>query len=144
MMLIIAWPTVIFVLVFLLAIAFSLVCENARRKSFRPITMRPCAGREWRRHFPVASKADIREFLVLFEDAFAVGRKHALKFRPDDRIMDVYRAVNPPKWTMADQLELEIFGLSVEDRYGVSLPDIWRDDLTLGDVFAQAKPGSID
>ncbi len=144
MMLIIVWPTVIFVLLGFVAIAFGLVGEIARRKSLRPITLRSCAGREWRRHFPAASSADIREFLVRFEGAFGVGRKHALKFRPDDRIMDIYRAVNPPKWTMADQMEVEIFGLSVEDRYGVSLPDIWRDDLTLGDVFAQAKRGSID
>jgi propanediol dehydratase small subunit len=132
-------PIVPIVILVLGVVAVGVACEVARRRAFRPIAERPSAGPEWRRHFPAASDADVREFLMLFEDAFVVGREHALKFRPDDRIMDIYRAVNPPKWTMADQMEIEIFGLTLKPRYGVALDAIWRDDLTLGEVFRATR-----
>lgn len=102
---------------------------------------RSCAGREWQRSFPDASETDIREFLELFVDGFAMSSKHRLAFRPTDRIMDVYRAINPPNWTMADSMELESFAMLLERRYGLSLESIWREDLTLGEVFGHTRPG---
>jgi hypothetical protein len=130
-------PVLILLFAVAVVVAVGVACGCARRRSFRPIAERTHAGDEWRTHFPAVSDADIHAFLTLFEDAFAVGREHALKFRPDDRIMDIYRAVNPPGWTMADQMEMEIFGLTLDKRYGVKLGAIWRDDLTLGEVFRE-------
>jgi hypothetical protein len=131
-----SWPSIIFwVIVGVLAIALELL----RRRRLSPMLDRPCAGRDWRRSFPDAAEADIREFLQLFVDAFALPRKSHLAFRPDDRIMEVYRAINPPKWTAADSLELETFSLLLKRKYGLALESVWRNDMTLGEVFRNAS-----
>jgi propanediol dehydratase small subunit len=102
---------------------------------------RSCAGRDWRRAFPGAPAEEIREFLKLFVDGFALRREHYLAFRPADRVMDVYRAINPPNWTPADSMELETFAQLLEQRYRLSLESIWRDDITLGEVFGRTRAG---
>ncbi len=98
---------------------------------------RGCRGAQWRRRFPDAIKGDIRQFLDLFVDAFAFARKRRLAFAPDDRIMDVYRALYSPPLG-ADSLELENFATGVQERYGLDLGAGWHDDLTLGEVFGEA------
>jgi propanediol dehydratase small subunit len=132
------WSSIIF---WIVAACIVVACEIARRRRLAPILTRSCAGREWRRSFPDASKTDIREFLKLFVDGFALRRKHYLAFRPTDRIVDVYRAINPPKWTAADSMELEIFAQLLDRRYGLALESMWRDDLTLGEVFGRTRSG---
>jgi hypothetical protein len=97
---------------------------------------RSCMGKQWRLRFPSASKQDIRKFLDIFTvDAFAFRAKHKLKFSPDDKVMDIYVALYPPKWTVADSLELETFAKRLQEEYGVDLVKRWNADLTLGDVF---------
>ena len=103
---------------------------------------RPCAGRAWRTAFPDAPKQDIRRFLHCFAcDAFLFPKRIALHFRPEDRIMDVYRAIYPPtKWRLfvADSMELESFASCLEHDFGLSANAIAtcsRDDVTLGEVF---------
>jgi hypothetical protein len=98
---------------------------------------RKCAGREWLEQFPNASAKDVREFLKLFVDAFALPRKSYLSFRPTDQIMAIYHAINPPKWTAADSMELEIFEQLLRRRYTLALDKIWRNDLTIGEVFGR-------
>ncbi len=133
-----SWPAIIFLL---FVVAIVLAVEILRRRTFRPFSARSCRGRDWRRRFPDTSKDDIREFLSVFVDGFALSRKHSLKFRPQDRIMDVYRALNPPHLVEGDVLELENFGMFLDERYGLSLDDIWHDDITLGEVFERARVG---
>lgn len=99
---------------------------------------RPCQGRMWRRAFPRAPKTEVRAFLSIFADAFAYGEREKLKFRPDDALMGIYRAMYPRQW-MADSLEMETFDMLLQRRYGVTLSSMWRDDLTLGDVFAATR-----
>jgi hypothetical protein len=132
------WPSIIF---WTLAGAITLAAVIARRRRLSPLFARGCAGRDWRRAFPDATKGDIRTFLKLFVDGFALRQKHYLAFRPSDRLMDVYRAINPPKWTAADSMELEIFAQVLERQYGLSLESIWRDNLTLGEVFGRTRAG---
>jgi hypothetical protein len=132
------WPLIIF---WTVAGLLVVATEIARRRGLSPMLRRRCAGRDWRRAFPHAQSDEIRAFLKIFVDAFALRRKHYLAFRPTDRIMDVYRAINPPKWTVADSLELEIFAQDLERQYGLSLQSIWRDDLTLGEVFGRTRAG---
>jgi propanediol dehydratase small subunit len=132
------WPFIIF-----LTVASSLVVamEIARRRRLSPMLNRASADRDWRRAFPEAPAREIRAFLELFVDVFALQRKHYLAFRPADRIMDVYRAINPPKWTAADNMELELLAQMLKQQYGLSLESIWRDDLTLGEVFGRTRAG---
>jgi hypothetical protein len=132
------WP---FAILLTIALLVGVACAIARRRSFSRFASRRCAGRLWLREFPDARKEEIREFLRIVVDAFGLRRKHVLKFRPGDRVMDLYRAINPPKWTMADQMELEYFALLLKERSGVTLESFWRDDLTLGEVFGGARAG---
>lgn len=94
---------------------------------------RVCQGRYWRRMFPQACKADIRAFLMLFEDAFAIG-VDKLKFHPNDRIEDIYHKLNPYAWG-GDALEYETLDDRLKYDYGLELEDVWRGGLTLGELF---------
>lgn len=101
---------------------------------------RPCAGRVWRRTFPDAPTRDIRRFIHCFAcHAFMFPERIALHFRPDDRIMDVYRAMYPLRsWFSADSMEIEFFASYVKEDFGLSASDLetaWHENITLGDVF---------
>jgi hypothetical protein len=111
----------------------------AQRRRLAPMLSRPCAGRDWRRAFPDAPKADVRAFLKLFVDSFALRPHHYLAFRPNDQIIDVYRALNPPSSVAGDAMELETFAQELERQYRVRLESIWRDDLTLGEIFSRTR-----
>ena len=95
-------------------------------------------GIRWRRRFAEVPKAEIREFLTLFVDAFGYDHQRRTCFSPDDRVMDIYHAENPPG-SIVDQMELESFALSIDERYGLDLEAIWKDDLTLGELFAHTR-----
>jgi hypothetical protein len=99
---------------------------------------RRCEGRSWREAFPKASKDEIRTFLLLFVSAFAFSDKDKLKFRPDDKILDIYRALYPSRW-MPDALEVETLARDLHARYKLELDLIWSDELTLGEIFSNAK-----
>jgi hypothetical protein len=74
---------------------------------------RRCMGREWRSRYPNVSKQDIRQFLWLFASAFAIRRKNALLFGPDDELMAIYRARYPSR-EVPDALELETLARDIE------------------------------
>ncbi len=126
------WDSIIF---WIMAGVMVIAQQIARRHRLSPLFKRPCAGQAWRQTFPDVPVADIREFLKHFVDSFSLRHKNYLRFRPTDRIMDVYRAIYPPRWTVVDSLELETFVQLLQRRYGVASESITRDDLTLGDVF---------
>jgi hypothetical protein len=102
---------------------------------------RACQGTSWRRSFPRASKAQIRAYLQVFANSFAFDADENLKFSPTDRILDVYRAVYPSRWT-PDALEVETFAEELEKRFGLRLEALWNDQLTLGEVFAAIEAKS--
>lgn len=52
--------------------------------------------------------------------------------------MDVYRAGYPPG-SLADSMELETLGLSLEKRYGMDFTAVWREDITLGELYELSK-----
>lgn len=122
-----------------LAIIFAVILAGLLLDSLpRRYRDRPCQGRAWHQAFPEASKDDIRSFLVLFSGAFAFRPRHKLKFGPDDQILAIYRAIYPSAST-PDALELETLAMEVERSYGIQLDSIWRDDLTLGELFSAAR-----
>jgi propanediol dehydratase small subunit len=72
----------------------------------------------------------------MFVDAFAFPKRRALQFAPTDRVLAIYRGLYPLKgWP--DALELETLALRLEGRYALDLRRIWRDDLTLGEIFSR-------
>jgi hypothetical protein len=100
--------------------------------------IRNCTGKNWKVKFPDTPKEDIRKFLFLFTDAFAFSRKQKLKFEPDDKILDIYKALYPAKW-MADSLEVETLSEDIEREYNVNFASIWHENLTLGDLFSKVQ-----
>ena len=66
---------------------------------------RKCAGNEWRSQFPTARKEEIRLFLSVFTEAFAIRERDKLKFRPSDKLLEIRDKLNPVKGI--DALELE-------------------------------------
>ena len=100
--------------------------------------LRTCQGKDWRRAFPGVPKAQIREFLVLVVEAFAIQDKEKLKLNPDDKILAIYRTLYPNQW-LPDALELETLAKDINTKYGLSFVSIWNEDLTLGQLFRKIK-----
>ena len=126
-------PFVVFVAVTLGA---SIYLSVAKRRRLKRYWARSCTGRAWLNEFPAAQSDAVRRFLYLFVDSFGFSRKRALQFVPGDRPLAVYRALYPLK-SMPDALEFEAFAKGVEATYGLNLIRIWREDITLGEVFAK-------
>ncbi len=121
-----------------LAVLISLPVSIGRRRALRQYWDRACMGIRWRRRFPDALKTELREFLTIFVDAFCFDRRRRTCFSPDDRVMDVYRADYPPG-SLSDSMELETLGLSLEKRYGIDFTAVWREDITLGELYEHTK-----
>jgi len=119
----------------LLAVAWAVLSTGNIPNPFRT---RPCQGRLWRRAFPAASKKQIREFLSVLCDAFAFRDAERLKFRPDDQLLGIYRALYPSKW-LADAMEFETLADELRRRYGVTLDEIWNERMTLGALFSHIQ-----
>ncbi|BBE50660.1 hypothetical protein OYT1_ch1100 [Ferriphaselus amnicola] len=124
-------------IMFLLAIAVLLGCASMGRLPGQ-FGDRACQGRGWRSAFPTAPKAEIREFLALFAEAFAFPNKEKLKFSPDDKILSVYRTLYPSRWT-PDALEVETLAKDIEAKYGLQFSSVWSENLTLGELFAKVQ-----
>jgi propanediol dehydratase small subunit len=119
----------------LLAVAWSALAVGQIPNPFRARTSQ---ARLWRRAFPSASKRQIGEFLALFADAFSFRDTETLKFRPDDQLLGVYRALNPAKW-IPESKEVERLARELRKRYDVALADIWDERMTLGALFAHVQ-----
>lgn len=99
---------------------------------------RPWQGRAWRSTFPTASRKEIRDFLGLFASAFALRDSEQQRFRPDDEVLVIYRAMNPTRW-LPDTAELDALARTLRERYGLMLDEIWHEDLTLGGLFQRVQ-----
>lgn len=128
----------IIALIFAVVLVGIVISLNNQPDLPRPYRFRSCEGQGWRRAFPTASKDEIRSFLLLFVSAFAFADKDKLKFRPDDKILHVYRSIYPSQW-MPDALELETLANELQKRYALKLESIWNDDLTLGELFIRIR-----
>jgi len=110
----------------------------AERHRFQRFWSRDCTGKAWKAAFPEASKAEIREFLDIFVRAFAFSTSRRLKFKPTDRVMEIYRTRYPSKLS-ADMLELETLTKLTRKRYGLDLVPGWRPETTLGEIFERVR-----
>lgn len=113
--------------------AWGLIFGARLPKAYR---VRTCQGRGWRKAFPSATKKEIREFLSLLVAAFAFDDREKLKFSPTDEILKIYKAQYPSR-LQPDAMELETLALDLERRHSLKLEALWRDGLTLGELFAQ-------
>ena len=129
---------VVFSCIVVVLFALTLPITLRVRRNMRRYWDRACTGFQWRRRFPGAPKSEIRSFLAMFADAFAFSQNRRLCFSPDDKLMDVYRAQHPD-WGMADAMELEWLERLFREKYGKDMASLWRDDITLGEIFAHAR-----
>jgi propanediol dehydratase small subunit len=115
----------------------AIVAAIKRRRALKVYWDRYCTGRKWRKKFPDAPKEEIRAFLGVFVRSFGFSQKRRCAFAPEDKVMEVYRAVYPSGWAVADGLELESLALDLERKYGVQAFERWKEagDVTLGELF---------
>jgi hypothetical protein len=127
----------------LVAVGAGVVTSLGSKRRLDQYWTRNCTGSEWRKQFPQASKDAIREFLQCFVKGFAFNSKKRLKFNPDDKIMDVYRALYPTEgWP--DALELETFSIYLEKKYRLDLASVFNEDLTLGQIFKMTTETNLN
>jgi hypothetical protein len=122
----------------ILAVLISLSAWIGRRRALQQFWDRHCMGIRWRRRFPDAPRSELREFLTVVVEAFGFNNKRRTCFSPDDRVMEVYRAAYP-RGNLADDMELERLGLELEERYGIDFTAVWREDITLGELYEHTK-----
>ena len=132
------WVFFVFIIPTGLAVGFFLQMQS--RQALKPYWNRACTGIRWRRRFPAAPKTEIREFLDLFIEAFMFRQRRRFCFLPDDKVLDIYRALYPPG-SLADSLELETFCMKLEKRYGINFATSWPEDITLGEIYAKTHSG---
>jgi len=131
--------TIVFLLFTIYRARVIIPFDKERRKRLDRYWRRSCTGSEWQRAFPNVSKDLIRDFLESFTNGFAFRNKRRLKFSPDDKIMDIYKALYPSNdWIGGDALELETFSMILEEDYKINLTVVLTDDLTLGQLFEMA------
>lgn len=132
---------IMYILVLLAVVVWVAACvrfERRRAHALRAYWSRACQGRPWRRAFPDAPSEAIRTFLQTFTSSYGFGHRRALAFSPTDHVLDVYRALYPSR-NWPDALELETFARELKARYNIDLERMWREDLTLGDVFDMTR-----
>ena len=89
----------------------------------------------------MTQKEEIRRFLSVFAQAFGFCNKDKLKFRPDDKLLDIYNKRYSVKG-MPDALELETLSKLIKKQYGIELEKLWGPELTLGALFRSAAQPS--
>jgi len=99
---------------------------------------RSCQGRGWRQAFPSATKQEIRAFLSLFASAFAFDDREKLKLAPEDGVLKIYRAQYPSR-LQPDAMEFETLALDLERHHRLKLEAVWKDSLTLGELFSHTQ-----
>jgi len=110
---------------------------GASRRRMRRYWERSCTDPIWLKAFPTARSDDVRKFLLLFANSFGFSRTLARRFAPTDRLLDIYCALYTLENMPKNALEFDTFAKLLRSTYEVDLPRIWRQDITLGDVFAQ-------
>ena len=125
-------------LIAVMALFLVVLMKLAREFTLQRFWDRHCMGIRWRRRFPDAPKADIREFLTILVDAFGYSHTRRTCFSPDDRVMDIYRAAYP-LGNFDDNMELEKLMENLEERYGFGPTSVCREDITLGELYEHAR-----
>jgi len=121
----------------IVCVCAAFIVLGAHYKSLQPYLSRNCQGLRWRRAFPNATSREIRSFLNVFVVAVGFGQRHLLKFSPADSLMQIYNANNPLRGV--DALEFESLATALQRQYGFNFQNVWRPQLTLGELFALVR-----
>lgn len=124
-----------------ISVAHALIGAAIARRAYSQFTSRNSTVDEWRRAFPGVAESKWEEFLSAFVNAFVLDRADAQKFRPDDKLLAIYRAKYPPRWSFADCMEIENLSIEIERRYGLDIMPMFGESLTLGEIFRRIQEG---
>ena len=112
-----------------------------------PYRYRGCAGSLWRRTFPDAPKARVRAFLECFVGGMALSSRTRLKFRPNDKVLAVYRSLYGGRTPFGDNLECETFVEYVAAEFDLGVDAVlerWHEEVTLGELFGYVHAKSCE
>jgi propanediol dehydratase small subunit len=127
--------------VVLASVLYALAGYVASRRAYARFSGRSADIQDWSSSFPDASEADCRKYLALFVEAFGLPRDDAMKFRPDDELLAIYRAIYPKHLFVADCMEIENLAIALDKEYGLDLLPMFHDSLRLGDIFHRIRKG---
>ena len=125
-----------------LSISFATAVEFAERARLRKLLDRVDTEAIWRDCFPEVPADEIRSFLVLFAESFAIDPTYCFKFAPDDQPSAIYEARYVPHLTVDDHCEFESLTDALASRHRIDLQAVWRDDITLGELFTMTRKDS--
>lgn len=131
-------------LALLIAVVLLLSAERLiRRHQCVSLGSRACQGLKWRREIRNTSTRRVRQFLGVVGDAFGLNQQEVLKLRPDDQVLWLYRLVNPSN-CLPDGLELETLADALKHQYGLALPVVMPEKMTLGTLFSSIQQDTSD
>ena len=100
-------------------LCFPIPCPYRDRESQEGV-WRQCCGEK-------VGEAD--QVLAILCEAFGFNPDDRYRFRPDDKVKEIYRACYP-RWKVADMMEIESLMMDIEKRYGVEVEDwLWESPL---------------
>lgn len=131
--------TILIILGVMAFMAIFALREIRQKRRLDMLSETTCAGRSWRRGFPVASKDDIRRFHRIVLDAFMIPERYFLRLVPGAKLSALYDAVTAGG---IDSLEYEHLHDLLDQHFGVDLEATWHPELTLGELFSHTQSSS--
>lgn len=133
-----SWTGAIIVVGVVLWALWCLIPEMRHRQFRREIDSRPEVTEHWRAEFPNEMFV-VDRILTIFCDAFMFAASNKFKFRPDDRIMQIYKRTTGP---IADEMQLETLIIELDKAFATDLVGEWDEMITLRDVVRMVSEKS--
>ena len=121
-----------------LLLAIAILFYPSLHKKYRS---RQCTGKLWKAEFPLDEKQTIRSFLTCLTDSMAFRKRDILKFRPSDKVLDIYKSIYCDRIPYGDCMECETFLENLSETFGKdieSLFEYWHEEITLRDLYSYA------
>jgi len=113
------------------------VGEFLSRKLPEPYGHRADATRSWVERFGLAEAERIGRFLRLYCGAFLFRESDAIRLRPDDKPIDIYRLFHAHR--PVDQMEFEMFHLRLKRQFSIEFTAADFERLSLGEMYERIQ-----
>ena len=130
------WQAIL-VLTLVLLVFWTIIPGFRHRRYLRAIRNRNSGEPLWLEQFG-ESRDVVERTLVIFCNAFLLKSAMRFQFRPDDRVMDIYKGTTGP---VADEMQLERLTMDIEEEFGVDVLDTFDETTTLADLVSLSMGG---